>query len=127
MTDAEVMMAREILARFERQGPPVEMSGGSMHDGSKRLRETDEWDAISYEDATGEFMDHLVSGLTTYWQTGSNCDEAQGFQDHFSTWSFFVGRLGHYDLPFTESSKFECLIRGIDPHAGSAAIFEMGC
>ena len=64
VTDAEVMMAREILARFERQGPPVEMSGGSMHDGSKRLRETDEWDAISYEDSTGEFMDHL-SGLTT--------------------------------------------------------------
>ena len=31
VTDAEVMMAREILARFERQGPPVEMSGGSMH------------------------------------------------------------------------------------------------
>ena len=57
-------MAREILARFERQGPPVEMSGGSMHDGSKRLCETEEWDAISYEDSTGEFMDHL-SGLTT--------------------------------------------------------------
>ena len=47
MTDAEVMMAREILARFERQGSPVEMSGGSMHDGSKRLRDTDEWDASS--------------------------------------------------------------------------------
>ena len=64
VTDAEVMMAREILARFGRQGPPVEMSGGSMHDGSKRLCETEEWDAISYEDSTGEFMDHL-SGLTT--------------------------------------------------------------
>ena len=32
--------------------------------GSKRLCETEEWDAISYEDSTGEFMDHL-SGLTT--------------------------------------------------------------
>ena len=118
-------MAREILARFERQGPPVEMTGGSMHDGSKRLRETDEWDAISYEDATGEFVDHL-SGLTT---TGKQDPIVMKHKDSkiFSTWSFFVGRLGHYDLPFTEGSKFECLIRGIDPHAVSAAIFEMGC
>ena len=59
VTQAEVVMAREILARLERQSAPVELSAGSMHDGSKRLRETEEWDAISYDASAEEFMDRL--------------------------------------------------------------------
>lgn len=37
----------------------METTGGAMHDGSKRLRETEEWDAISYESSTEGFMDCL--------------------------------------------------------------------
>ena len=36
-----------------------------MHDGSKRLRETEEWDAISYAGSAEEAMDRLVDSSTS--------------------------------------------------------------
>eukprot|EP00435_Cladocopium_sp_Y103_P064468 s612_g26.t1 len=65
VSEAEAKMAREILARFERQSPLVEMPCGSMHDGSKRLRDSDDWDAISYPGSADEFIDRLAGTTVT--------------------------------------------------------------
>ena len=58
VTAVEMQMARDILSRFERSGQ-VSEAAGSMHDGSKRLRDTEEWDAISYDESASEFMFRL--------------------------------------------------------------------
>ena len=65
VTAAEIQLAGEIMVRYEHQKPPMETSTGAMHDGSKRLRETEEWDAISYAGSAEEAMDRLVDSSTS--------------------------------------------------------------